>query len=119
MPGAGTGTANGMSSEKDIKSAKDHEDRPGQSLVTQDHEVIQQWAKERGARPATVPGTEHQGHLGVLRFIFTDDSDSRLEEVSWDDWFKAFDARSLLFHFQEHKKDGQESNFFKLENPND
>jgi hypothetical protein len=59
------------------------------------------------------------GHLGVLRFIFTDDSDSRLEEVSWDDWFKAFDARSLLFHFQEHKKDGQESNFFKLENPND
>jgi hypothetical protein len=107
-----------MSSGKEIKSPQEHEDRPGQSLVTQDHEVIQQWAKERGARPATVPGTEHQGHLGVLRLIFTNDSD-RLEEVSWDDWFKAFDERKLLFHYQEHRKGGEQSNFFKLENPND
>ncbi|WP_218156106.1 hypothetical protein [Nonomuraea wenchangensis] len=27
-----------------------------------------QWAEEREAQPATVEGTEHGDHLGVLRF---------------------------------------------------
>jgi len=53
-----------------IHSSDEHEDRPGQSLATQSHEVIKHWAEQRNATPATVPGTEHGGHPGVLRFNF-------------------------------------------------
>lgn len=103
---------------KEITGPDQHEDHPGQTLVTRNHDVIRRWAEERGAKPATVPGTEHQGHLGVLRLNFPgyDESD-RLEEVSWDDWFKAFDQRGLLFIYQEHRSDGRVSNFFRLDNP--
>jgi hypothetical protein len=40
-----------------------------------------------------------------------------LEHISWDDWFTTFDERELNFLYQEHRKDGSQSNFFQLENP--
>lgn len=55
-----------------VHSPREHEDRPGQSLATRSHEVIEHWAEERGAMPATVPGIEHDDHAGVLRFNFPD-----------------------------------------------
>jgi hypothetical protein len=85
-------------------------------MATTEHEVIRAWADQRGAKPATVTGTERSDHLGVLRLIFTDGSD-RLREVSWDEWFGTFDERGLRFLFQETKRDGSTSNFFRLENP--
>jgi hypothetical protein len=100
-----------------ISSPDDHEDHPGQSLVTRSHEVIQKWAEERDAVPATVPGTEHEDHLGVLRFDFPGYGGQSLQEVSWEDWFKTFDDRNLVFLYQEHLKNGNQSNFFKLDNP--
>lgn len=42
---------------------------------------------------------------------------SRLEEVSWDDWFRTFDERELVFVFQEHLKRGDDSNFFRFDSP--
>jgi hypothetical protein len=78
--------------------------------------VIRQWAEARGAVPATVEGTEHDERAGVLRFDFGGDDD-RLRHISWDEWFKTFDERSLNFLYQEERKDGQQSNFFRLENP--
>ncbi len=100
-----------------ISSTKEHEDHHGASLVTRNHDVIKKWAENRGAKPATVPGTEHDDHLGVLRFQFPGYGGSNLEEVSWDDWFKTFDSRDLVFLFQEHLKSGDQSNFFRLESP--
>lgn len=105
--------------EREITSPDEHEEHPGQTLVTRNQDVIRRWAEERGAKPATVPGTEHDGHLGVLTFDFPGYSGERLEEVSWDDWFDTFDKRGLRFIYQEHKKDGATSNFFRLQNPND
>jgi hypothetical protein len=103
---------------KTIGSVHEHEDYPGQTLVTRNHDVIRRWAEERGARPATVPGTEHDGHLGVLRFNFPGyNEDERLGDASWDEWFRTFDARKLLFIYQEHRRDGRLSNFFRLDNP--
>jgi hypothetical protein len=64
-----------------------------------------------------VAGTEHGDHLGVLRFDFGGDSEN-LRQVSWDEWFDTFDARKLNFLYQEERKDGSQSNFFRLENPN-
>ena len=51
-------------------------------MVTTDHEVIRQWAKARKAVPATVEGTETNGHLGVLRLNCPGTTVTRLTEVA-------------------------------------
>jgi hypothetical protein len=100
-----------------IHSSGEHAEHPGQTLATRNHQVIQRWAEDRGGRPATVPGTEHDGRPGVLRIIFSGVGDDRLQEISWDDWFRSFDMRQLVFLFQETTRDGRQSNFFRLDNP--
>jgi len=102
---------------QEITSPDQDPERDGRSLVTTDHDVIRDWAERRDAAPATVEGTEHQGHLGVLRFDFGGDND-RLRHVDWDEWFRTFDDRGLNFIYQETRSDGSDSNFFRLENPN-
>ena len=102
-----------------IESPDDEPEREGRSLVTRNHDVIRQWAEARKAVPATVEGTEHDGHLGVLRLNFPGYSGDRLTEVSWDDWFKAFDERRLNFIYQQKQTSGKRSNFFRLENPDE
>jgi hypothetical protein len=103
---------------QEITSPDEHEERTGRSLVTTDHDVIREWAEERDAVPATINGTEHGDHLGVLRFDFGGDSENeRLRHVSWDEWFRTFDDRKLNFIYQEHRTDGSDSNFFRLDNP--
>lgn len=37
--------------------------------------------------------------------------------MSWGDWFRTFDDRNLVFLFQEEKRDGTQSNFFRFDNP--
>jgi len=98
-----------------ITSTAEHEDRAGQTLATRRHDVIQQWAEARKAEPATVPGTEHDGRPGVLRFDFPDYGGERLEKISWDRWFETFDSRHLVFLFQEQTADGTQSNFFHFD----
>jgi hypothetical protein len=101
-----------------ISSSEEHADRNGQSLATRNHDVIRQWAEERGAVPATIAGTEHEGRPGVLRFNFPGFGESdRLQEISWDEWFETFNQRNLVFVFQEKMKAGNQSNFFILDNP--
>jgi hypothetical protein len=99
-----------------IDDADEHAERDGRSLVTRNHDVIRQWAEERKATPASVEGSVHDGHVGVLRFDFPGGA-TDLKQFSWDDWFEAFDARKLNFIYQEHRSDGKESNFFRLQNP--
>jgi hypothetical protein len=99
-----------------VEDPDTHEERAGRSLVTRNHEVIMQWAEARNAVPATVEGTQHGDHLGVLRMDFPGGS-TDLKHVSWDEWFDTFDKRGLNFIYQEHRTDGKESNFFRLENP--
>ena len=99
-----------------VNDEDEHAERDGRSLVTRNHEVIRQWAEQRDAVPATVEGSEHDGHVGVLRFDFPGGA-TDLKHISWDEWFKAFDARQLNFIYQETRSDGSESNFFRLQNP--
>lgn len=112
----GKGSSDSLKYSQEVTSPDDEPERPGRSLVTTHHEVIKDWAEQRGGRPATVEGTEHGDHLGVLRFDFGD-KDARLREVPWDEWFATFDDRKLNFIYQEETSDGQQSNFFRLENP--
>ncbi len=100
-----------------IHSPDEHEDHPGQTLATREHEVIKHWAQERNAQPATIEETERENRPGVLRFNFPGYGGKDLKAIDWEDWFKPFDERQLVFIFQEHKTDGQTSNFFRLDNP--
>ncbi|HEX2856088.1 MAG TPA: Rho termination factor N-terminal domain-containing protein [Propionibacteriaceae bacterium] len=112
----GSETSRSLKYSQEISSPDDEPERPGRSLVTTHHDVIREWAEARGGRPATVEGSEHGDHLGVLRFDFGD-ATPNLRHVSWDEWFATFDDRRLNFIYQEEKTDGRQSNFFRLENP--
>ncbi len=100
-----------------IHKVGETEDHPGQTLATRNPDVIKQWAEERNATPATVPGTEHDDHLGVMRFNFPGYGGKDLQEVSWDQWIKTFEERQLVFLFQQHMKSGNQSNFFHFDSP--
>lgn len=112
----GPDTSKSLKYSQEVTSPDDEPEREGRSLATTHHEVIKNWAESRNASPATVAGTEHDDHLGVLRFDFGGDDDN-LQKVSWDEWFDTFDARQLNFIYQEQRSDGRQSNFFRLESP--
>jgi hypothetical protein len=112
----GKNSSDSLKYSQEITSPDDKPERDGRSLVTTNHEVITKWAEERNAVPATVEGSEHDDHVGVLRFDFGGDSE-RLTHIEWDEWFRTFDERKLNFIYQEKKSDGSQSNFFQLENP--
>lgn len=98
----------------------DEPDRNGQTLATRSREVIQDWAERRDAVPATATRGP-DGEPRTLRFDFGGErgngGSSRLEEIGWDDWFRVFEARKLVFLYQERRRDGSDSNFFRLDNP--
>jgi hypothetical protein len=78
-----------------------------EATTTTDHDEIRRWAEERDGRPARVRGT------GVLRIDFDDpggDDDDKLEEISWDEWFRVFDESDVVFLHQ----DESNSRFNKL-----
>ena len=80
-----------------IHLVSQHEDHPGQTLATREHAVIQHWAAERQAEPATVPGTEHGDHLGVLRFDFPGYGGQDLKRVSWEECSRPLTSGSCCF----------------------
>ncbi|MBM0240373.1 hypothetical protein JNW88_30770, partial [Micromonospora sp. ATA32] len=114
----GRSTSRSVRSSQQITSTADRPERPGRSLVTTNHEVIQRWAQARNARPATIAGTEREGRPGVLTFNVPGYRESsRIREISWDEWFRTFDSRRLNLIYQEQMRDGRPSNFFRTESP--
>lgn len=80
-----------------------------------DHEAIQSWAEERGAKPACVKRTGGKGDTGMIRLDFPGYSgEGSLQEISWDEWFGKFDQNKLALIVQQTTADGQRSNFNKL-----
>ncbi|OKJ44444.1 hypothetical protein AMK25_15545 [Micromonospora sp. TSRI0369] len=118
-PTRGPASSRSIGSSQLITSLADRPERPGRSLVTRNHEVIQRWARARGAKPATIAGTERGDRPGVLTFNMPGYRESsRIREITWDDWFRTFDLRRLNLIYQEQMRDGRQSNFFRTENPN-
>ncbi|MFC0100325.1 hypothetical protein ACFFKH_22740 [Micromonospora marina] len=118
-PSRGPASSRSIGSSQLITSLADRPERPGRSLVTRNHEVIQRWARARGAKPATIAGTERGDRPGVLTFNMPGYRESsRIREITWDDWFRTFDLRRLNLIYQEQLRDGRQSNFFRTENPN-
>jgi hypothetical protein len=82
------------------------------ATTTTDHETIRRWAEARGGTPARVKSTGHgSDDPGILRIDLPGDGpDPNLEPISWDDWFRAFDANGLAFLYEEDTN----SRFYKL-----
>ncbi len=71
------------------------------SKTTTDHNEIRKWAEARGGKPVTVRGTAGKDDVGVLRIDFPGGAGGdRFEEISWDEWFAAFDENELAFLHQ-------------------
>lgn len=87
---------------------------PGTSKRTTDHDTIRRWAEERGGRPATVRGSSSGDEAGILRIDFPGYGGSRLQEITWDEFFRKFDEKDLEFLYQDMTREGGQSNFFKL-----
>jgi hypothetical protein len=86
-----------------------------EAKVTTDHNEIRQWVKERKGRPARVKGTESKNSAGLLRIDYAGFSgEDTLEEITWEEFFEAFEKNNLAFLYQEETKDGKESRFSKL-----
>lgn len=87
----------------------------GESKTTTNHDEIRRWVEQRGGRPARVGESGSNGDPGILRIDYPGFSgDDTLEEISWDEWFDAFDENELAFLYQEETKEGEESRFSKL-----
>jgi hypothetical protein len=85
------------------------------SHTTTDHKEIRKWAQARGAKPARVKGTGNKTDEGMIRLDFPGYSGGgSLEEISWDDWFHAFDENGLALVYQDKTAEGERSNFNKL-----
>src|SRR3954471_20408792 len=85
---------------------------------TTDHDTIREWAEDRGGQPARVRGTggrRGRSDVGMIRLDFPGYSgEGSLQEISWDDWFDAFDENNLALAYQDRTADGQVSHFNKL-----
>ena len=87
-------TETGMSSSSSSTSSS--------AKTTTDHEEIRRWVDSRGGRPACVRGTGGQRDTGMLRIDFPGYSGAEtLQEISWDEWLRAFDENDLEFLYQD------------------
>lgn len=81
------------------------------SRTTTDHDTIRQWAEARNGHPARVKDTGDND--GLLRIDFNE-PEERLEEISWDEFFRIFEENKLAFLYQDKLEDGATSRFNKL-----
>ena len=84
---------------------------PGAEVATRDHALILEWARRRGAVPATGeasasgPASVHVTDDGAgIRFNFP--ASSRFRPIAWDEWFANFDHHELLFVYENDDDDG-------------
>jgi hypothetical protein len=82
-----------------------------QANTTADHDEIRRWAEERGGRPSVVRTARRKG--GILRFDFGED-DEKLEETSWEEFFRIFDDSGLAMLHQDQVASGETSRFFRF-----
>jgi hypothetical protein len=72
--------------------------------TTTDHDTIRRWAEKKGGKPAAVARTHQGGDVGIVRIMFPDAPHSEhqaLTELSWEEFFRAFDQRTLPLIYEE------------------
>lgn len=78
--------------------------------TTIDHKAIRSWVEERGGRPSRV---KNGGQGGILRIDFGE-TEERLEEIDWEEFFRVFDENRLAFLHQDETGSGKTSRFNKF-----
>lgn len=74
------------------------------SQVTIDHDTIRKWATKHGGQPAAVSRTHDTRDVGIIRIMFPKAKQSEhqgLESISWEEFFKEFDARELALVYDD------------------
>jgi hypothetical protein len=86
-----------------------------ESRTTTNHDEIRRWIEERGGRPSRVKGTGSADDAGLLRVDYPGRGDDEaLEEISWEEFFRAFEENNLAFLYQEETAEGSDSRFSKF-----
>ena len=87
----------------------------GESKTPTNHDEIRRWVEARGGRPASVKDTGSGDDPGILRINYPGrGEDDALQEISWEEFFEAFEANELAFLYQEETSEGEESRFSKF-----
>jgi len=82
-------------------------------VLTIDHDEIRDWVEERDGHPAVVRSTKDDEGEGLLRIDFGE-REEKLEEISWEQFFKIFEDNNLAFLYQNETADGETSFFNKF-----
>jgi len=107
--------AHSRSSKSQSQSPSATSQSKSSSVCTKDHQEIRRWVEERGGRPAKVRGTARDDATGVLRIDYPGQGDdSKLEPISWEEFFDKFDDNDLYMVMQERTADGEMSRFSKI-----
>jgi hypothetical protein len=79
--------------------------------LTTDHLTIRRWAEARKGKPARVHSTGDTDATGLLRIDFprSNDDETELEELTWEEFFEKFDDQRLAFVYQERTAGGARS----------
>jgi len=69
--------------------------------TTTNHDEIRNWVDKRGGYPAVVAATENHSRPGGLLRIDYDEpggnDDTRLNRISWEEFFRIFDKNEIAF----------------------
>ena len=69
--------------------------------VTTDHDTIRRWIESHGGHPATVSGAPGE-ETGALRVDIPGyDEQEFLAPLSWDEFFRRFEAKRLQFVYED------------------
>ncbi len=101
---------------KAITGPGQHEDFPGQLLVTRHHGAIREWARARRARPVIHEHSEGSDRVPDVSLALPGDPrDDTAAPVSWERWLDTFTVADLRFIYREHTSDGELSTFFRFD----
>jgi hypothetical protein len=83
--------------------------------ITVDHGTIRRWVESRHGRPVASAARHGRPEAGALRIEFADQQlPESFREISWADFFEAFDRSGHAFLYEDAVEDGIESRFYRF-----
>lgn len=80
--------------------------------ATNNHDEIRRWVEGHGGTPAVIRGSADP--LPSLSIIWRNEGEAELEEISWDEFFDAFETGRLSFRYSPQAKSGDEDSAFNF-----
>lgn len=87
----------------------------GETKVTTDHDEIRRWAQERNGRPVSVKHDPLNPNGCTIQIDFLYDRfDDNIHEISWDEFFDAFERDEMALVYQTETEGGRMSRFGRI-----